>query len=244
MKPAQPNSGRLQGLAGVPHAQGVSAPTSHFHGCPLQPWLLILSPALQARGQPSAPPQQLPIFAWPRPHLTTPSWHQMLPINFVRTQAHKCQLQSPDPKYFTDETTTGSLPMTQAWIPAPAPHFSGNWRKTSQELSGDLRGESPPPRKDRQLCSPQHKQCEWEQHSQPHRVFEEWQRSAPPYAGREGGDGGSGMQSHSAQPWCPPASFLISLQVLQSARLLRVFKWPQMSLWIEGTSQLDKTPLY
>lgn len=98
MKPVQPNSGRLQGLAVVPRAQRVSAPTSHFHGCPLQPWLLILSPALQARGQPSTPPQQLPIFAWPRPHLTTPSWHQMLPINFVRTQltSVNCKAQTPN----------------------------------------------------------------------------------------------------------------------------------------------------
>lgn len=84
MKPAQPNTGRLQGLAVVPHAQGVSSPTSHCHGCPLQ--LLILSPALQTRGQPCTPPQQLPIFTWPRYHLATPSWHQMFPINFVHAQ--------------------------------------------------------------------------------------------------------------------------------------------------------------
>lgn len=111
--------------------------------------------------------------------------------------------------------------MTQAWIPAPAPHFSGNCWKISQELSGDLHGESPAPHQDRQPCSSQCKQCKGSTHN-PTVSLSNGRGLKHPPAGREGGAGGSAVQSHSAQPWCPPASFFISPKVLQSARLLRV----------------------
>lgn len=63
---------------GCPAPSEVSPLTSHFHRCPLRPPLPTLSPQ---------PATTAPLFSQGRGnHLTAPSQHQMVPINFVHTQ--------------------------------------------------------------------------------------------------------------------------------------------------------------